>query len=278
MTVNLPTELLRTFVAVVECSTMLKASERINVTPSAISLQIKRLEEIVGMPLFFRDARRLNLSSAGQTLLTYARTLLSCNDEAVETLMGERSTEAISLGVVEDFAPALLIGTLRHFAAINPESRVSLRICGSRELRDLVHSNRLDLAVIISEVGDPQTVAIKPVSWYGKQVLVEQEVLPLVLLETPCIFRTMGIAALEQAGIAYEIVVETTSASMLHAALDAGLGIAPRTATFMRDDPIHRISGLPDLGNVGYTVIDNTLASRSTARLRQLLSAALRDI
>lgn len=278
MAINLPMELLRTFVAVVDCSTMLKASERINVTPSAISLQIKRLEEIVGMPLFFRDARRLTLSSAGQTLLTYARTVLSFNDEAVETLMGERSTGAISLGIVEDFAPTLLVGTLRLFAAMNPESRLSLRICGSRELRELVQSNRLDLAVIISDIDDPHIVASKQVSWYGKQALVEREVLPLVLLETPCIFRTLGLAALESAGIPYEIVVETTSASILHAALEAGLGVAPRTATFMMDGPTNRITGLPELGEVGYAVIDNALASRGTGRLRQLLSAALREM
>ncbi|HEY6868517.1 MAG TPA: LysR family transcriptional regulator [Novosphingobium sp.] len=273
--INLPTELLRTFVAVVDCSTMLKASERINVTPSAISLQIKRLEEIVGTPLFFRDARRLTLTPAGQTLLDYSRTILASNDEAVETLLGERSTGTISLGVVEDFARTLLGGTLRLFAAMNPESRLSLRICGSRELRELLQANRLDLAVVITDPDDPQGAARRRVSWYGDQSLVERDVLPLVLLEAPCMFREMGLAALDRAGVAYDIVVETTSASVLHAAIEAGLGVAPRTATFMADRPVERVSGLPELGEVGYAVIDNPLAARGTGRLRQLLGKVL---
>lgn len=278
MAVNLPTELLRTFVAVVDCSTMLKASERINVTPSAISLQIKRLEEIVGSPLFFRDARRLTLAPAGLTLLDYSRAMLSCNDEAVETLLGERSTGTITLGVVEDFARTLLSGTLRLFAAMNPDSRLSLRICGSRELRDLVQANRLDLAVVISDADDPQLAARKHVSWYGDQTLVERDVLPLALLESPCMFRELGLAALDRAGVPYEIMVETTSPAVLHAAIEASLGVAPRTSAFMMDRPAGKISGLPEIGEVGYAVIDNPLPRRGTARLRQLLENALRDL
>lgn len=278
MAVNLPTELLRTFAAVVDCTTMLKASSQINVTPSAISLQIKRLEEIVGMPLFFRDARRLTVSPAGQILLDYARTILACNDEAIETLKGERSAGAISLGVVEDFARTLLSGALRLFSALNPDSRLSLRICGSRELRDLVQSNRLDLAVVIAGSDDPEIIAERPVSWYGDQDLVTRDVLPLALLEAPCMFREMGISALERAKIPYEIVVETASASVLHAAIEAGLAIAPRTGTFMMDNPAHRVAGLPELGSVGYAVLENAHISRGAARLAKLLRTSLREI
>lgn len=278
MAVNLPTELLRTFVAVVDCSTMLKASSQINVTPSAISLQIKRLEEIVGLPLFFRDARRLTLSPAGQMLLDYARNMLACNDEAIETLKGERAAGAISLGVVEDFARTLLTGTLRLFSAMNPESRLSLRICGSRELRELVQSNRLDLAVVVSGADDPQVSAQRPVSWYGDQDLATRDVLPLALLEAPCMFREMGVAALDRAGVPYEVVLETASASVLHAAIEAGLGIAPRTATFMMDRPVNRVTGLPELGDVGYAVLGNAHLSRGAARLAKLLRTSLREM
>nr|WP_079640127.1 LysR substrate-binding domain-containing protein [Sphingopyxis flava] len=154
----------------------------------------------------------------------------------------------------------------------------SLRICGSHELRELVQSNRLDLAVIITDTDDPDVATRKQVAWYGDQDLVNREVLPLALLEAPCMFRELGLAALERANIPYEIVIETTSASVLHAAIEAGIGIAPRTATFMMDRPSSQVSGLPELGSVGYAVIDNAHTSRGAGRLGQLLRKALHEM
>lgn len=278
MTTNIPTELMRTFVAVVESGTMLEASKRINVTPSAVSLQIKRLEEIVATPLFFRDTRKLTVTSAGETLLDYARSILALNDEAVDMLLGERSVGQINIGMVEDFAGTAMVKALRLYAAMNPDTRFNLRICGSRELRDLVQSNRLDLALLMSAADDPQAVTRKPVHWFGEQHLVERRVLPLALLEAPCQFRETAMRALEAAERPYEIVVETTSASALHAAIEAGLGVAPRTDTFIAQRPHSRVTGLPPLGEVGYAVIGPALASRGTGRLRKLLDAALKDM
>jgi len=278
MPTNIPTELIRTFVAVVEEATMLKASERINVTPSAVSLQIKRLEQLLGKSLFFRDARRLVLTPAGETLLTYARMMLSVNDEAIDMLLGERAVGEISIGMVEDFARSLLVGALRLFSAMNPDTHFDLRICGSQELSDLVLSNRLDMALLMTGSADPRAITCKQVSWFGSQELAERDVLPLALLEAPCLFRALGLAALEQAGRRYEIVVETTSALALHAAIEAGLGVAPRTDTFMGNNPCNRVVGLPPLGEIGYAVISSPLPPRGAERLRKILNGALRDM
>src|SRR5919201_4412066 len=86
MAVNLPTELLRSFSAIVDSGSMLRATERVFVTQSALSLQMKRLEDTVQAPLFHRDGRRLVLTPAGQTLLAYARDILAMNDRAVSAL------------------------------------------------------------------------------------------------------------------------------------------------------------------------------------------------
>jgi DNA-binding transcriptional LysR family regulator len=82
-TVNLPTNLLRSFVAIVDAGTMLSAAEQVFVTQSALSLQIRRLEDLVEQALFTREGRRLAVTPAGEVLLTYARRLLTLHDEAV---------------------------------------------------------------------------------------------------------------------------------------------------------------------------------------------------
>ena len=98
MPVNLPTNLLRSFVAIVDTGSMLNASEKVFVTQSALSLQIKRLEELLQQSLFHRDGRRLSLTQAGELMLDYARKVLILHDEAVSAItaglqaMGSRST------------------------------------------------------------------------------------------------------------------------------------------------------------------------------------------
>ena len=104
MTVNLPTNMLRSFVAIVETGSMLNASEQVFVTQSALSLQIKRLEELVQQHLFLREGRRLTLTSAGEVLLGYARRILALHDEAVAAITTGRFEGPVRIGMVQDFA------------------------------------------------------------------------------------------------------------------------------------------------------------------------------
>ena len=116
MATNLPTELLRSFVAIVDSGSMLKATERVFVTQSALSLQMKRLEETVLTPLFHRDGRRLTLTPAGQALLVHAREILALNDRAVVALTGDALVGPVRVGLVQDFAETLLSGVLARQA------------------------------------------------------------------------------------------------------------------------------------------------------------------
>src|SRR6185436_19517731 len=119
MVTNLPTELLRSFVAIVDSGSMLRATERVFVTQSALSLQMKRLEETVQASLFQREGRRLALTPAGQTLITYAREILATNDRAVSALNGDALSGPARIGLVQDFAETLLPGVLARFAHLN---------------------------------------------------------------------------------------------------------------------------------------------------------------
>src|ERR1700753_66361 len=108
MAVNLPTDLMRSFTAIVDSGSMLRATERVFVTQSALSLQMKRLEETGQTPLFHRDGRRLVLTPAGQTLLAFAREMLATNDKALSALNGDVLAGPARVGMVQDFAEVLL--------------------------------------------------------------------------------------------------------------------------------------------------------------------------
>src|SRR5580658_8377958 len=149
MLVNLPTELLRSFAAIVDAGSMLRATGRVFVTQSALSLQMKRLEDLVQTSLFQREGRRLSLTPAGQSLLSHAREILDANDRAVTALSGDVLAGPARIGMMQDFAEALLGGVLVRFAQLNPETQVQVRVGDTAELLDLMQSGQLDVLLCI---------------------------------------------------------------------------------------------------------------------------------
>jgi DNA-binding transcriptional LysR family regulator len=232
--VNLPTELLRSFAAIVDSGSMLRATERVFVTQSALSLQMKRLEETVQAALFQREGRRLALTPAGQTLLAYAREMLATNDRAVSALNGDALAGPARVGLVQDFAETLLSGVLARFAQLNPDTQLQVRVGGSQELLEALESDRLDVVLCMGAADDPAAIRVAPMAWLGESGLAAQDVLPLAILERPCRFRDAALAALDAAGRPYRVVLETPSLSVLRAAVDSGLGVTCRTRVFSR--------------------------------------------
>src|ERR1700761_5295588 len=158
MPVNLPTELLRSFAAIVDSGSMLRATERVFVTQSALSLQMKRLEETLQTSLFHRDGRRLVLTPAGQTLLGVAREMLAINDKALSALNGDALAGPARVGMVQDFAEVLLSGVLARFADLNPETQLQGRVGGTHELLELLNSDRLDVVLGMGPADDPSAI------------------------------------------------------------------------------------------------------------------------
>ena len=251
MVVNLPTELLRSFAAIVDTGSMLKATERVFVTQSALSLQMKRLEDLVRTPLFSRAGRRLSLTPAGKNLLGHAREILDANDRAVLALNGDVLAGPVRLGVAEDFAESLLSGVLADFSASDPDANVQVRAGGSVELLELMQSGQMDVLLCLSSGDDPAALRTVSMRWLGQAELARQKVLPLAVLERPCRFRDAALAVLEQAGRPYRIVLETPSLAALRAAVNSGLGLTCRTTHFM-DAAIGPDAALPALPQVAY--------------------------
>jgi DNA-binding transcriptional LysR family regulator len=269
MPVNLPTNLLRSFVTIVDTGSMLNASEKVFLTQSALSLQIKRLEDTLQQSLFHRDGRRLTLSPAGELMLDYARRVLALHDEAVAAVTAGDFTGPARIGMVQDFADMLLSGLLAQFAELYPDAQVYAKVAGTAELLTQLERRQLDIVLGFGPPNDPGAVNHAPMAWYGEAELAGRAVVPLAVLETPCRFREAAIRALEEAGRSYRITVETPNLTTLWAAVQAGLGITCRTHLFLKAQPIVGYD-LPALPQVSCIVHSAPGLGGATARLAAL--------
>jgi DNA-binding transcriptional LysR family regulator len=277
MPTNLPTDLLRSLVAIVDSGSMLKATETVFLTQSALSLQIKRLEELVQQPLFNRKGRRLQLTDAGQNLVAQARQMLDINDSIIASLTGEPLAGPVSIGLVQDFAEALLTGVLRRFSALHPGSQLQVRVGGSAELLEDLRNAKLDVVMCLAPESEPKALRRVPMIWIGQPELVKHEAIPIATLETPCIFRSSMLRCLEYAGRRYRIAVETPSLTGLRAAVRAGLGVTCRTELFVDEEltPLIPKKHLPPLPCVAYALFTRDNPSLAAARLSELVREAV---
>ncbi|HZU62774.1 MAG TPA: LysR substrate-binding domain-containing protein [Novosphingobium sp.] len=249
MPANLPTNLLRSFVAIVETGSMLGAADKVFLTQSALSLQIKRLEQLLQLPLFHRDGRRLSLTGSGEIMVDYARRILQLQDEAINAVTEGRFAGPARIGMVQDFAETLLSGLLAQFARLHPDAILYSRVAGTVELLELLERDQLDIVLGFAGPGDAHAITRAPMGWYGKRDLASAEEVRLAVLEAPCRFRDAAMQALDNAGRPYRITVETPNLTTLRAAVEAGLGITCRTRLFCEDEPLIA-ADLPELPDV----------------------------
>jgi len=277
MPTNLPTDLLRSLVAIVDSGSMAKATETVFLTQSALSLQMKRLEDLVQQSLFTRRGRRLLLTNAGRNLVENARQMLDINDRIVTSLAGEPLTGPVRIGLVQDFAETLLAGVLRRFSSLHPRSQLQVRVGGSAELLDELGNAKLDVAMCVAPECEGKALSRAPMIWIGQPELLKQEAIPIATLETPCIFRSAMLRSLENAGRRYRIAAETPSLTGLRAAVRAGLGITCRTQLFVDDEqtPVIPKKGLPSLPGVAYALFTRENPPPAAARLSELVREAV---
>ncbi len=278
MPVNLPTNLLRSFVAIVDTGSMLNASEQVFVTQSALSLQIKRLEELVQQTLFLREGRRLNLTQAGEVLLDYARRVLTLHDEAVAAVSAGRFAGPARIGMVQDFADTLLSGLLSRFSELHPDAQIYARVAGTAELQTLLDRRELDVLLGFAAPNDAHAVTVAPMSWYGENALADRDVIPLAVLEEPCRFREAAIRGLEDAGLQWRIAVETPNLGTLKAAVAAGLGITCRTHLFLGENPVLEHERLPPLPRVAAILRTSEKLDKAAHRLAELARETVQDL
>jgi DNA-binding transcriptional LysR family regulator len=251
---NLDLDILRTLIAAHDLGGFGQAADRLGRTPAAISLQMKRLQEELGTPLFRKHGRSLKLTEAGQTVLGYARRMLALNDDLLQTMQGAMLAGTLRIGVPQDFA-ALLPDALRQFAALYPRTQIELRIEGSSPLVEALDKGQLDLALTVGFANRKEALLLGelPVLWIACRAFrIPDAPLPLAVLGPQCVFRRIAVQHLETAGIPHRIAATSPSLDGLWAALQGGLGITARTAMqlpahLVADRSLHRLPALPPL-------------------------------
>lgn len=174
---NFDVAALRSLVAGVDLGSFAKAAERVARSSSAVSAQIRKLEEQAGTPLFVKAGRGLALTDAGDAMLRYARRLIELNDEAAAAVRGVNLDGWVRVGLQEDFGEAILPDVLGRFARAHPKVRIEARVARNAELLDRLDANQLDLALVwgdpasaalVSRAGiDSEAIAQVPMQWIG---------------------------------------------------------------------------------------------------------------
>ncbi|USI75171.1 LysR substrate-binding domain-containing protein [Sphingomonas morindae] len=287
---NLDMDALRSFVTGTDAGSFARAADRLGRSTSAVSAQLKKLEEQAGVAIMRRSGRGLALTESGEALLSYARRLLSLNDEAIGAVRGVELEGWIRLGLQADFGETVLPQVLGRFARAHPKVRIEGHTARNRELADRVATGQLDLALAWDDGrADGERIASIPIAWlgaasseFGWQVRAD-EPLPLVSLEAPCILRSLACDHLDKAGIAWRIAFVSASLSGLWAATAAGLGVALRTPvglpiTIRTLDPIaENLPVMPSLALMLFRSCEpaNPLADHLAAIIRDALSQTL---
>lgn len=229
--INIPTELLRTLVAVVDLRSFTKAAQSLGVTQPAVSAQIKRLHLLLDCELFDKSAPGVSLTPSGKLLINYARRMLSINDQIVGMAVPTPGSRALRLGVPGDFAALLLPPVLARFRARHPHLRFTVRSehfdIMSRDLRQ----GELDLMVGLSENGIPLDARHQwnePSAWIrqpGFKLDLEAPV-PLVTFSDACAFHRAAISTLNRVQRPFEVVFVGPSEACILSAVRGGLGVS----------------------------------------------------
>lgn len=249
---NLDLTALRSFVAVADSGGVTRAAGFLNLTQSAVSMQLKRLEEALQLQLLDRSARTVSLTAAGEQLLSYARRMLELNDEVFSRLTAQEFEGEIKLGVPHDIVYPNIPQVLRQFHANYPRVRVQLFSSFTSALKEQFAKGEVDIILSTEDDCDAggRTLCELPLVWIGSPGGLAWKQRPLRLaFEQRCIFRQSVQRALDGAGIAWEMAIESEQSRTIEAMVSADLavhamlaGTAPPYA-----EPIQHGGALPEL-------------------------------
>ncbi len=281
---NLDMTALRSFVAVAETGGVTKAAGFLNLTQSAVSMQLKRLEESLAVDLFDRAGRGIALTGNGEQLLGYARRMLALNDEVYSRLTSRDYEGVITLGVPHDIVYPSIPKVLQTFHAELPRVRVQLVSSFTNRLKQSYQRGECDLILTTEDRvdADGETLQSVPLIWVGAPGGVCWKQRPLRLaFEYGCIFRHGVQRALDEANIPWDMAVESDSTRTVEASVSADLAIHAildgTTPPYV--EPIQHGGALPTLASKKINLYRASLSKGPvTDRLCELLRQAFKTL
>jgi DNA-binding transcriptional LysR family regulator len=236
-------QLLISFVAVCETSSFTRAADRVSLSQSTISQQVRRLEELLGKALFERTSHEVRLTEEGIKLLSYARRIIALNEEAHDALTGPWRDGVLRLGMPEDLTVPT-IGLLAAFKRDNPHLRLDVSSGLSRELHRAYVLEELDL-VLVKQVRAHMPRAARPelLLWLDslKHPAIEQSPVPIAVFPVNGLYREELCGTLDGLGLRWRVSYSSAALAALAAASAAGLGVSLLPANCRL--PEHRVLG-----------------------------------
>lgn len=231
MSVHLDSDLLRTFVAVADTANFTKAAGAVGRTQSAVSMQMKRLEEMVGADLFERGPRGVTLTRRGDELLVNARRVVALIEETAASIAASPIEGKVRVGIPEEYGATMLPRALGTFAKHHRQVEVLVRYGRSSRQLDALQRGELDLAIVFEWESEPRGEVLMhdPTVFATSDVhrLHEMRPVPLAMYDSPGWCVDFASALLAERGIDYRIVYRSSTGNGLKVAASSGLAIAP---------------------------------------------------
>ena len=269
--------LLRSFVAVVDCANFTRAAQRLHLTQSTVSQQIRRLENTLGCPLLDREQRHVRATPEGERLLAYARRILALQEEARDVLCNLKSEGVLRLGVPEDFAAERLMPILSRFGREHAGVRLEVTSGLGPELMRLYREGEFDL-LLVKQMGqgvDCLACWPEPMCWVDSRAMpaLGRDPLPLVAFPVGGLYRNEMLHHLEVAGWRWRIHYSSASLASVCAAVAAGVGISllPVRVICAEHKVLDAHSGLPDIQGVFLALYGQNGLSHAGNLLKQAL-------
>jgi DNA-binding transcriptional LysR family regulator len=248
MAAPLDIDQLKTFAAIIDAGSFTRAADTVHKTQSAVSMQMRRLEERIGKTLFVKDGRSNRLTEDGDKLLVYARRMLRLNEETLAAFDENRLEGLIRIGTPDDYADRYLPEIIARFAKSNPNVELYIVCESSRDLADKMARGELDIALVTHNPKErnSEVVRTEPLYWVtsANHTAHETHPLPLAVGRRNCQWRQLAVAALDSVDREYTILFTSWSSTVVASAVLAGLAVSLLPEAALR--PGMRILSLGD--------------------------------
>ncbi len=288
--VNVPLldlDLLNTLVAIAETGNFSSAAERVFRSPSAVSMQVKRMEELLGRPVFKRDSRSVTLTDDGEMLLVHARRVLALNRQMIAKFITPKINGTVRLGALDHATEQFLPTVLKRFGETHPGITVDVVVDDSVQMAKMIAKNQLDIAIVTCGNEELLDKNIEPLYqealvWAGLKggIAAEQDPLPISVWEEGCIWRRIALSGLESTGRNYRIALKSAHIAGQKAGIMADLVIAPLPVSSCEGAIIAlgKEFGLPPLPDYTLGLIIANDASAPVKAAADNLRASLADL
>jgi DNA-binding transcriptional LysR family regulator len=253
MAAPLDIDQLQTFIAIVDSGSFTKAADRVFKTQSAVSMQMRRLEERVGKQLFIKDGRGNRLSAEGEKLLNYARRIIRLNNEAIAAFDDNRLEGTLRIGTPDDYADRFMPEIIGRFAKTHPNVEMYIVCEPSTDLAERMHRGELDIALVThnprQRVSD--VVRTEPLCWVSSanHPIRDDAPVPLAVGRRDCQWRQVACATLDAVGREYQVLFTSWSCTVVAAAVLAGMAVSvvPESALRTGMKVLSQADGFPPL-------------------------------